>query len=253
MIYVKDMGMSPKSWLDDECKQCIGILCTTGLISNLTGAQVAWRTVFVVEYLGPLIIHPVFYLTLPRPGPSALQTLTFALTMIHFGKRELETLFVHRFSSATMPFANVIRNSAYYWALSGVNMAYWVYLPSSSSSAAGESNPYITSLGLVLFVIGEVCNYRTHIILRDLRSAGGAERGIPQGLGFSLVTCPNYMFEFLAWIGVILVSWSLSTILFVGVASSVMAVWAKKKESKYRREFGSKYRRKRYVFLPGIW
>ena len=31
------------------------------LISILIGPQIAWKTVFLIEYAGPLIIHPIFY------------------------------------------------------------------------------------------------------------------------------------------------------------------------------------------------
>lgn len=130
-------------------------------------------------------------------------------------------------------------------------MAYWTYR--SSAPAAKESNPYITYVGLALFAIGEIGNLVDHVTLRNLRSAGGTERGIPQGLGFSWVTCPNYMFETIAWTGITMVSWSLSTVLFAIVAVAQMGIWAKKKESTYRREFGGKYQRKRYAMLPLIW
>ena len=35
--------------------------------------------------------------------------------------------------------------------------------------------------------------------LRSLRSPGTRTRAIPYGYGFSLVSCPNYFFEILAW------------------------------------------------------
>jgi very-long-chain enoyl-CoA reductase len=32
-----------------------------------------------------------------------------------------------------------------------------------------------------------------------------------------------------------------------------MASWAAKKERRYRKEFGDKYKRKRFVIIPGIF
>ena len=150
-----------------------------------------------------------------------------------------------------MPAFNIFKNSAYYWILSGLNMAYWIYIP--SAPAAQDSNPYITYAGLALFAIGELGNFSDHMTLRNLRPSDGGERGIPQGLGFNWVTSPNYMFEAIAWIGIALVSWSWSTVLFVGVATVQMGAWAKKRELRYRKDFGGKYPRKRYYMLPLIW
>ena len=215
------------------------------------GPQIAWRTVFLVEYLGPMIIHPVLFALLPCSPPSTAQTLSCALITLHFVKRELETLFLHRFSAATMPARNIFKNSAHYWLLAGANIAYWVY--KSNSPTARQQNPIIICAGVLLFILGEAGNLSTHITLRNLRSAGGKERGIPDGLGFSLVTCPNYMFETIAWTGISLVTWSLSTLVFVLVAVGQMGVWASGKEKKYRREFGDRYMKKRSVMLPGVW
>ena len=170
---------------------------------------------------------------------------------LHFVKRELETLYVHRFSAATMPAKNIFKNCAHYWLLAGANIAYWCYRPDPSTAA--PSSIYITSIGVVLYLLGELANLSTHMTLRSLRSSGGKERGIPRGLGFGLVTCPNYMFEIMAWTGITLVSWSWSTVLFVLVAVGQMGVWAGGKEKKYRREFGDRYKKKQSVMLPGIW
>ncbi|EHY57694.1 3-oxo-5a-steroid 4- dehydrogenase [Exophiala dermatitidis] len=222
------------------------------------GPQVAWRTVFVVEYLGPLLIHPLIYALRPYIYPSApkdasqLQTLLCWLISLHFVKRELETIFVHRFSSATMPLRNIFKNSFHYWVLSGVMVAAFIYAPSSAT--AREANPLLLYPGLVLYTLGELGNLQTHLTLRGLRSSGGTERGIPQGPLFNLVTCPNYLTETISWIGVYLISglsWGVLIFLLVSVAQ--MAQWAKKKEQRYRKEFGDKYKKKRYTMLPGIW
>ena len=215
------------------------------------GPQIAWRTVFLVEYLGPILIHPILYALQPRATPSTAQTLSCVLITLHFVKRELETLFIHRFSSATMPAMNIFKNSAHYWALAGANIAFWTYRPGSST--AQHPNLLLAYFGVLLYVLGEAGNLSTHITLRNLRSAGGKERGIPNGLGFGLVTCPNYMFETIAGMGIGFVTWSLSTLLFVVVAVYQMGLWAGGKEKKYRRDFGDKYKKKRYVMLPGIW
>ncbi|KAL9107983.1 MAG: hypothetical protein Q9227_007198 [Pyrenula ochraceoflavens] len=223
------------------------------------GPQIAWRTVFVIEYLGPLLIHPLAYLLRPYLYPSApaeasqSQKILCILIVLHFFKREAETLFVHRFSLATMPAKNIFKNSAHYWILAGLNIAAWCYAPSSPTGSKAPNTLLLFS-GLLLFGLGEIGNLYSHLVLKGLRSAGGKERGVPQGFGFNLVTCPNYMFEVMAWIGVTLVSrLSLSVILFDVVSVAQMMSWAKKKENRYRKEFGDKYKRKRYTILPGIY
>ncbi|KAL2799209.1 3-oxo-5-alpha-steroid 4-dehydrogenase-domain-containing protein [Aspergillus keveii] len=225
------------------------------------GPQIAWRTVFIIEYLGPLLIpalvlyplRPYIYFNFDSiPEPSDLQLLVCALLTAHFVKREYETLFVHRFSNATMPARNIVKNSGHYWLLAGCNIAYWVFRP-DSAAAMKQLSPALLYTGLALFVFGEIANFNTHLVLRDLRRPGTTERGIPTGFGFSAVTCPNYFFEIVAWVGIYLVSgFSWSVLLFIVVAAGQMVLWAQKKERRYRKEFGDKYKRKRFVMLPGM-
>jgi very-long-chain enoyl-CoA reductase len=222
------------------------------------GPQISWRTVFIVEYMGPLLIHPLVYAIRPYVYPSTpsqasqLQTLSCILICVHFLKRELETMFVHRFSAATMPARNIFKNSAHYWILAGLNIAAWIYAPSSPT--AKPANRMLLSAGLMLYAVGEFWNLCAHLVLSSLRSSGGTERGIPSGFGFDLVTCPNYLAETISWIGVYLVSGlSYSVLLFFTVSVAQMMAWAKKKENRYRKEFGDKYKKKRYTIFPGIW
>lgn len=151
-----------------------------------------------------------------------------------------------------MPFVNVFKNSFHYWVLAGANIAGWIYAPNSAT--AKEPNALLMYTGILLYAVGEFGNLQTHLTLMNLRSPGGTERAIPQGALFDLVTCPNYLTETIAWIGILFVSnLSLAVLLFDIVALAPMMLWAKKKESRYRKEFGSKYKKKRFVMLPGIW
>ncbi|KAJ5273407.1 hypothetical protein N7478_008532 [Penicillium angulare] len=226
------------------------------------GPQIAWRTVFIIEYLGPLLIPALFLFPLrpflyfnydkPLPDPSDTQLLVCALLTLHFLKREYETIFVHRFSNATMPARNIFKNSAHYWALAGFNIAYWVFRPNAGAASATPNTALVYG-GVALFVFSQLANLNAHFILRDLRRPGTTERGIPSGFGFNIVTCPNYMFEILAWLGVFLVSQlNLSVLLFALVGGVQMWSWAWKKEKRYRKDFGEKYKKKKTVLLAYI-
>jgi very-long-chain enoyl-CoA reductase len=211
--------------------------------------------VFIIEYAGPIIIHLLFPLIRPyvyknAGAMSPAQWASSVMMILHFLKREFETEFVHHFSAATMPRFNVLKNSAHYWLAGGLNIAYWVYSP--TSMAAKSESSQLLILGLTLFSFGELLNLYTHLVLSRLRTPGGTERGIPQGFGFNLVTCPNYLFETIAWMGILLVTQSISTLLFVGLAVYQMQEWAEDKEVRYRKEFGNKYQSKTYPMIPGI-
>ncbi|OLN87172.1 putative enoyl reductase [Colletotrichum chlorophyti] len=227
------------------------------LVKDL-GPQLAWRTVFVIEYLGPILIHlavvglrPYIYGIGAKQPLTPTQNLVFAMFLGHFLKREYETLFVHKFSANTMPIRNIFKNSFFYWVFAGFICAWHIYSPTSPTALA--RNDAVDVLGTIIFVFGEASNAIVHLNLSSLRSPGGTERQIPRGYGFSIVTCPNYMFEIIAWIGVIVTSRSWSVALFIALGAAQMASWAKGKERAYRKEFPENYKKKKFVLFPGVF
>jgi very-long-chain enoyl-CoA reductase len=166
----------------------------------------------------------------------------------HYLKRELETLFVHRFSNDTMPFFNVFKNSFHYWFLMGFCAMYFLLHPQYTPPAwASEST--LKAL-FAAFWCFEAMNLMCHITLRNLRKPGSSERGIPKGWGFDLVSCANYFWEALCWLSFSVLTQCLGAYLFTTVSFLQMLDWALKKHRRYRKDFGDKYPRGRKAMVP---
>ncbi|KAH8100796.1 3-oxo-5-alpha-steroid 4-dehydrogenase-domain-containing protein [Cristinia sonorae] len=243
---------------DEKTLKEVGVVDGDEVTLKDLGPQIGWRTVFLIEYAGPLLIHPIFYYfpKLIYGGPvqhSRVSQYVYAMVMLHFLKRELESIFVHRFSNGTMPFTNVFKNSGHYWLFSGVFLAYSAYSPAYSSSS-----PYVRGtlrddpnflLGCVaVWLFAELSNFSTHLTLRGLRPAGTRKRGIPKGYGFSLVSCPNYFFELLGWAVIAVMTGSYAAYAFLAIAGYIQTVWAIKKHRNYKKEFGKDYPRRKVIF-----
>jgi Predicted membrane protein len=195
-------------------------------------------------------VEPFVYKSEAETPMSQVQWLLFALFHIHFLKREYETIFVHKFSANTMPARNIFRNSAFYWFLAGLLCAVDIYAP--GNLADRNELGLLDYAGIAIFAIGETCNWIVHQHLASLRKPGGTERGIPNCIGSNWVTSPNYMFEVLAWVGVILVSRSWAVVVFICTGIIYMRAWSRDKEKALRKEFGDRYKKKRYTMLPGL-
>ncbi|KXN72488.1 hypothetical protein CONCODRAFT_36866 [Conidiobolus coronatus NRRL 28638] len=229
--------------------------------ANLTlkdlGPQIGWKTVFLIEYAGPIFIHPLFYYFSSvfygqQVQHSSVQTAAFYMVIAHFLKREFETLFVHRFSNGTMPFFNVFKNSFHYHVLSGVLLAYFTYGPSLSlTSQASDRSGLSFYVPILLFIYSQLSNLSTHITLRNLRPPGSTVRKIPFGYGFDWVSCPNYLFESLVWVAFALLTRTYASLLFLVVSVGQMYLWSVKKHKAYKKEF-SNYPKNRKIFIPYI-
>jgi len=225
------------------------------------GYQIDYRTVFYVEYAGPVLLHALFYFCQEIIyGQSfnhvATQKIAFACVVFHYVKRELESAFVHQFSNDTMPWTNIFKNSAHYWMLGGAFIAYFLYHPKYSApfpDTAGSINVAVMAC-VIVFVLAELGNLHAHLTLKSLRPPGTKRRAIPMGGLFSLVACPNYTFEVLAWLAFCIFTQTLTGYLFLVVSTVQMMAWAKKKHNQYKADFPDAYpplRRKK--MFPFLW
>jgi len=178
-------------------------------------------------------------------------TIAAACWSFHYLKRLYETLFVHRFSHATMPVMNLFKNCTYYWGFA-FYIGYYINHPLYTSPFFGNLQVY---LGLIGFILCELGNYSIHIALRDLRPAGSKERKIPVPTSnpftilFNFVSCPNYTYEIGSWVFFTLMTQCLPVGLFTAAGFYQMAVWALGKHRNYKKEF-EKYPKGRKAILP---
>ncbi|EIW83603.1 hypothetical protein CONPUDRAFT_99121 [Coniophora puteana RWD-64-598 SS2] len=224
------------------------------------GPQISWQFVFVVEYAGPLLIHPLFYHFSKLfygvdQQHSTLQKFVYTWMLLHFAKREVETLFVHRFSHDTMPFLNIFKNSAHYWIFSGAFLAYALYSPTYAATSpyilgTVRNDPKFLWACTAVWAWAELSNAYTHLKLRALRPPGTRTRAVATGYGFDLVSFPNYLFESIAWTVVALMTGSWAAWFFLAIGAGQMYLWGVKKHRAYKREFGDKYPKGRKVMIP---
>ncbi|XP_050313881.1 very-long-chain enoyl-CoA reductase [Anthonomus grandis grandis] len=223
------------------------------------GPQIGWNTVFILEYAGPLVLYNiiatqpwVFYGDIADESSlSTTALLALGCWSIHYMKRIYETIFIHRFSHGTMPLRNLFKNCGYYWGFA-MYVAYHVNHPLFTPPPCT-----MQIVGLILFAVCELGNLSIHILLRDLRPPGTKVRKIPMPNTnpltklYNLVSCPNYTYEFGAWLGFTLLTSCVPAGLFALAGLYQMSIWALGKHRNYKKEF-SDYPRNRKAILPFI-
>jgi very-long-chain enoyl-CoA reductase len=230
-------------------------------LKNL-GTQLPYRLLFLSEYFGPIPIM-AFFGTRPEliygAGASELpRSNAFSLAMwafiLHFVKRELETLFLHKFSKPSVPLAVFVRNNIYYWGFAAL-VAYFVCHPAASSIPDDMATMYAAAMGLM-----ELGNFTVHSWFASQRKADkDASRPVPSGALF-FVSCPNYFFEMMSWVFFSLLAnnhpaaWA-----FTVAGAGQMAQWAMERHKAYRVQEkkegaeGTGPAHRRSAMIPFLW
>ncbi|KAF7381240.1 hypothetical protein HZH68_016115 [Vespula germanica] len=245
-----------KALADSETVKSLSLRLGAKLYYKDLGPQIGWKTVFLVEYAGPLIVYLwlyqrpwLFYGDIENTKVHYVVNVAAVCWTIHYAKRLLETLFIHRFSHATMPLRNLFKNCSYYW-LFAMYVAYHINHPLYTPST--RVNFYI---GLAMFAFCELGNFFIHKALRNLRPPGTTIRKIPIATGnpwtvlFNFVSCPNYTYEIGSWIGFTIMTTCLPAGLFTLAGAYQMTMWALGKHRAYKKEF-SQYPKTRKAIFP---
>ena len=234
-----------------------GLKDKTQVIFKDLGPQIPFRPVYLIEYLGPLVIYPIFALRLWTPfydnkakmDLNLAQRLAFVLWNVHYIKRQLETIFVHEFGTLTMPIFNLFKNCSYYYT-AALLVSWNVNIPADGV----EAPAWRVYLGVAWFVVSMLCNFICHIMLSKLRKKGRNTIVLPHGFLFELVDAPNYFCEIMTWFGFnILTGFTIAGIAFNIVGMLQMIQWANKKHADYKKLFKEEYPKNRKILFPFIY
>ena len=84
----------------------------------------------------------------------------------------------------------------------------WIFLLSDYSYGWLTTTPFL--IGLFVFFLGFYINVRSDEIMINLRKEKGDGYHIPKGFLFNKVSNPNYLGEFIEWLGWAIMTWSLA-------------------------------------------
>jgi steroid 5-alpha-reductase/3-oxo-5-alpha-steroid 4-dehydrogenase 1 len=105
--------------------------------------------------------------------------------------------------------------------------------------------------GALLFVTGYHINRKADAMLAALRKPGETGYKIPRGWLYERVTCPNYLGEFLIWIGWAIATWSLGGLAFVVWTFANLLPRAFANHRWYQKKFPD-YPKERKVVIPFV-
>ena len=199
------------------------------------------RAGMVFLYGLPVLVALV--LALPYlPNATTIQWIVLGVVLLHFGKRTLESMFLHKYSGKiqTLTFAIIVFA---YTLMAG--------MISALNVVAVEKLDGLFYLGIGCVLVGELGNLYHHKLLANLREKKSGYH-IPKGGWFEHATCPHYFFELLAWLGIFLVSRHLFTLLIFVAMLGYLTARSIKTRQWYQERF-PEYPAERKYMIPYLF
>lgn len=184
-----------------------------------------------------LVISALPYIS----NPTTAQLFVFGAVFIHFGKRVLEVLFLHKYSGPIGIITALF--TAGFYSLAAFLIGFTNRKPLPNLDAWSY-------IGIGLFLIGITVNFIHHKILVDLRK-NTLDYIIPSGGLFTLVVCPHYLFEIMGWVGIALLSRHFGAWLALAAFSFYLTARSLRTLKWYREKF-SNFPPERKALIPFI-
>lgn len=172
---------------------------------------------------------------------TLVQWIVLTAVFIHFAKRVLESLFLHKYSGNAGTLTTLLIAAFYSFAAYLIG---WL-----NQNPIGSFDMWF-GLGIVLFMVGIAGNFYHHKLLADLRK-NSLEYFIPKGGWFEYVVCPHYLFEIITWLGMALLSRHLGAWLILLFVVSYLSARSLRTLRWYHEKFAN-FPKGRKAILPFI-
>ena len=150
-------------------------------------SKVGMVLLYAPAFIGSLVIGSLVDLNwnVGENNKPNFVNIASMMRTLHFGKRILESLFLHNYSG---------RMDIKMSLMAGANYLLMCILTILYSRPSGLlSVPSI--VGIIGFAVGEAGNFYHHYLLANMRKGDSKKYVVPHGGLFIYVACPHYFFE----------------------------------------------------------
>lgn len=241
---IQNFDKSLKDFNFDEKTDCLQL--------EKKGFELSSQFCISLAYSGPILFFLYFYICNSQFFNLKLHII-FILGILHYLKRIYETNFVHIYGKSEFPFfsGEFFGLIFYYWILFGFSIGYFTL---NSDYAKGNSHlEWSHYIAIILHIYSEFNNYKSHMILRNLKLHNSGNRGIPNGNMFNFVTNSHYFWELMSWIGFFLFVRNWASFLFVIYSFISMASLSYEKHKNLKNYFGENFPKHLKAFIPFIF
>jgi protein-S-isoprenylcysteine O-methyltransferase Ste14 len=176
------------------------------------------------------------------------------LVMIHFVKRVFEVLFVHIYRSKTNA-ETMLAVMGAYTTTTLLDLLVVRRIPENIFSSK------VTKCGIAFVIFGEIINAYHHMLLRNMRLSSNTNKkrgySLPKGGWFEYVVAPHYLAEQLVFLGFIMLSQNIVTLVLKLFPFIYLSIRASKTHEWYNVNLTDKSDKdkllKRKNLIPFIW
>ena len=209
----------------------------------LIPARLGW---IVME--SPSVLLMIGYALIVKDQLEIIHKIFLLIWLTHYIHRTFIYPFVMQITNPKMPIS--IAFSAFFFNIVNVSIQAFGIFYFTQYSDSWISSPIFIA-GLSIFLIGMYINIKSDYIMISLKKKKGPEYLIPNTFLYRYLSAPNYFGEIIEWFGWMILTWSISGVVFFIWVIANLFPRAIAHHKWYKDKFDD-YPKNRKAVIPGI-